>query len=220
MTRTASATPINYGDFLGSAPGEVDFLQVTEDSSTDATPLYDAPIHLTNKLVFTPLGFAAGSSNGTADTTNGTLILNIRADVGGALDYIVIHELGDYTLSGVGTSATGANIVANMSALDLSPGTHGAFNDGLNFTPSPLYTLPAGTFDEFAGLGVINLTGLGISEIFLTLTNNLTATSEMGTTSFIQKKNIIIEATDQFIPEPATMSLLLTGGLLMLRRRR
>ncbi len=216
----SQATPINYGDFLGSAPGEVDFLQVTEDSATDATPLYDAPIHLTNKLVFTPLGFAASSTSGSSDTTNGVLTLRVRADAGAFLNYILIREIGDYTLFGSGGGQTSANILGAASALDLTPGTHGTMNAGLSYTPSPVFTLPSNSFAEFSGLAVINLSGLGISEIFLTLDNSLFTTSEPGTTSFIQKKNISIEAADHFIPEPATIALLIIGASLSLRRRR
>lgn len=212
------ATPIDYGDFPGASAGDVDFLSVTEDSATDDTPLYDAPVHVGNKLIFNPLTFASASANGSGDATNGVLTMGIRADQGQFLSYILVREIGDYTISGVGTSATFANIFGSVSALDVTPGTHGTANDSLAFSPSPVYALPAASFDEFSGIAVIDLTGLAISEVFLTLDNSLVTGSEAGTTSFIQKKVITIEHSQ--VPEPATLGLLAIGMVAWIRRRR
>jgi hypothetical protein len=218
IAASATAAPINYGNFNGVNPGDVDFLNVTEDSATDATPLYEAPIHLPNKLLFVPIGFASVASNGGSDTTNGVLTVHVRADIGQTLNFIIVSELGDFTLSGVGTSATSANIFSNVSALDLTPGTHGTISDSLDFSPVPAYTLPGASFDEFSGGAIIDLSGLAISEVFLTLDNTLTTSSEAGTTSFIQKMNVSIEHSN--VPEPATLVLLAMSSLAAFRRRR
>ena len=98
LSSAAFAVPVNHGNFMGAAPGEVDFLQVTEDSATDATPLYDTPTHLTNRLKFFPLVFASSSADGSSDTTRGVLTMTVRADAGYFLDRITLAETGDYTL--------------------------------------------------------------------------------------------------------------------------
>ncbi|MCP5115486.1 MAG: PEP-CTERM sorting domain-containing protein [bacterium] len=217
-----TAAPINHGDFPGAGAGEVDFLQVTEDSFTDPTPLYDAPIHLPNKLLFFPLSFTSVASNGASDTTTGTLTMTIRADAGYFLGTIALWETGDYTLTGLGTSGTSADIEGMLSAQDISPGLNGTISDGVTYAPSPVFELPPPMFDEFTGEAVIDLTGLGITEVMLTLENTLETTSESGpgTTAFIQKKTIGIEASTVLIPEPATLGLLGLAGALGVRRRR
>lgn len=214
----AFAAPINYGDFNGVNPGDVDFLDVTEDSTTDAPPLYEVPFHSPNKLHFVPTGFASTASNGSTDATSGMLTLRIRADAGQFLKFIIVSEIGDYTISGVGTSATSADIFGSMSVADLTPGTNGTLSDALDFSPAPAYTLPGGSFAEFSGGATINLSGLAISEVFLTLDNSLTTASEFGTTTFIQKKNITIEHST--VPEPTTLALFALFAIPVLRRRR
>ncbi len=213
----ARATPINYGDFLGAGPGQFDFLQVTEDSSTDATPLFDAPMHLVNKLVFTPLSFAASTSGGGSDQTDGQLTLNIRAAAGEFLQYIILRETGDASLLGQGTNGTSAAISAMLSVINITPGGSGPYAAIMNLSPGSPYQLPGDSFVEFQGSAVINLTGLGISEIQLTLDNELFASSETGTTSIIQKKTVSIEHSH--VPEPATLAILALGGAALLRRR-
>lgn len=217
----ATATPINYGDFAGIGVGDVDFIQVTEDSATDATPLYDVPVHLPNALAFIPLTFASVASNGTSDTTTGTLTLTLRADAGFWLETITLAETGDYTLTGLGTIGTSADITGMLSAEDLSPGLNGTISDAATYTPTPAFELPPAMFDEFTGEAVIDLTGLGITEVRLTLENTLETTSEAspGTTAFIQKNTVLIGATSVLIPEPGTLGLLAFAGLLSTRRR-
>jgi len=218
----ATATPINYGDFAGVGVGDVDFLQVTEDSTTDATPLYDAPVHLPNALAFFPLSFASVASNGASDTTVGTLSMILRADDGFCLQMISLSETGDYTLTGLGTSGTSADISGLLSAEDLSPGLNGTISDPAIYTPSPVFELPPPMFDEFTGEAVIDLTNLCVTEVLLTLVNTLETTSETapGTTAFIQKKTATIEVSSVFIPEPSTLGLLAVAGSLVPLRRR
>jgi len=218
----ATAAPINYGDFVGVVAGDVNFLQVTEDSATDPTPLYDVPTHLPNTLLFFPLTFASAASDGASDTTAGTLTMTIQADAGYFLQTITLAETGDYTLTGLGTSGTSADIAGLLSAEDLSPGLSGTVSDAITYTPSPVFELPPPMFDEFTGEAVIDLTNLDITEVLVTLENTLNTTSEAdpGTTAFIQKNTLAIEATSVLIPEPATLWLLAFAGLVVLRRRR
>src|SRR5262245_944373 len=73
---TANSAPINYGNF--NSPN-VSYLQVTEDSTTDPVPpaLFGAPILSGDSLSFNPVNFAANSSGGGSDSTDGTLTTTI-----------------------------------------------------------------------------------------------------------------------------------------------
>lgn len=214
----AQAQPVNYGDFLGG-PDSFDFLQVTEDSSSDATPLYGAPIALPDRLRFLPLTFTSAASSGVTTTTHGELTMVVRAAPGFLLSSITISELADVTLLGSGSAATFADIAGDVSLLDLTPGTHGTIADSLVYSPGNPYALPL-SFVEVEGGVTFDLSTLGISELRLTLDNLLTTASETGTSSLIQKKSIDILATVSLIPEPATAALLAAGALLLARRRR
>lgn len=211
----AVAAPIDYGDFIGMNPGEVDFLMVRENSITDPTPLYEAPLRVGNRLIFTPLSFASFAANGSADTTAGTLSMRIRAEVGQFLKEIIIRETGDASLLGIGNAATAATINGLMTLTDINPGTHNTFTDQLESNPAAPYRLPNDSFVEFVAETVIDLTGLNITEVILNFNNILQTTSQPGTTSFIQKKTITI-----IVPEPASLALLCMGSVVLLRRSR
>lgn len=220
LAAAASAVPINYGNFpgLGSDP---DFLNVTEDSITDPTPLFGAPTRVGNSLLFFPTAYASSSSNGTADTTSGTLSMMVLAKPGFFLDTIRIREFGDWTLSGVGSSATSATVNGALFVTDIVPGVFGVFNDILSVTPGMPQTLAGGpSFGVWDGVVEIDLSGLNITMIQLQFNNNLQTTSEAGTTAFIQKKvvqgpSIIID-----IPAPSAVAAFGLFGALAARRRR
>lgn len=212
----AQADPIEYGDFIGLNAGEVDFLMVREDSATDPAPLYGTPTRLGNRLIFSPLTFASFAAGGGADVTSGALSLRIRADVGQFLETITIRETGDTTLLGLlGTNATASTINGLLVAMALNPPSAQTFTSQITADPPAPYKRPNDSFVEFTAVTQIDLTGLGIREVAIIFNNNLQTTSEPGTSSFIQKKSIIID-----VPEPATLSLVAFAGVLSLRRRR
>ena len=215
---SAKADSISYGDFIGS---EISYLNVREGSSTDPVPLYDAPMLVNNRLLFSPLTFTSFAGDGDVDVTSGTLSVIISA--GDAfLEVIRIMETGDFSMLGSGTDATSATINGLAVASDIDPGLAGTFTSPLAVTPDAPYYLPSdGDFGEFSAITEIDLRGLGIRTIILNLNNNLQTTSEEGTTSFIQKKTIEIENVQEPIPEPATaMLLILAAGSIARRRRR
>jgi hypothetical protein len=232
------ATPINYGDFSGT---HVSFLQVTEDSATDPTPLWGAPTVAGDGLTFSPTAaFHASASGGSTDLTDGKLNTTFVANdpSTGAIHNVMIHEGGDYTLAGSGTSATTASVAApvfltltEVNGAAVSPVA--LFAGNLTFAPS------GGTYDlvNDPGIGVVwtgalmvNIDALlaanGINgratRIEYQMDNTLVATSESGTISFIEKKNGFVSLHAN-VPEPSTLTLALVGSLGLawqIRRRR
>jgi hypothetical protein len=209
----AWAGSVNYGDFLGGGPGDVDFLQVIESSITDAVPLYNTPTHVGNGLFFFPDSFASASSGGGADNTSATLSMRIRAHPGFFLEVVRIEEAGGYQLTGIGGSGTSATINGLLTVTDIAPGTHGVLTNALSVSPPPIYSSPNSTLGDFTALTQINLTGMGISQVVLNFNNNLQTASEPGTSARIEKDEIRI-----YSPEPTTLAFLLIA-VPALRRR-
>jgi len=217
-----------HGDFAGST---VDFFGVTETSATDPTPLYGAPSVFGNSLAFFPLDFASSAAGGASDVTEGTLLVTITAKPGFFIDKISIIEFGDFSLSGVGTSATFASVSGMLDLTDLSGGS-GTHSDPLAVSPSMPVDLSGGPTDGlFSGAAEIDLAGLGlfgITSVFLEFANILETGSEPGTSALIQKK--LISGTtitvDTVVPEPSALviwsvlGLLLTLGTWRSRRKR
>ncbi len=220
----AAAVPawaeVNYGDYLGTNPGDVDFLGISEDSPTDPLPLFGAPTRVGNQLLFFPQTFQSFSADGATDTTAGTLTVTVRADAGYYLDMLVIEEYGDYSVAGVGTSATFADVTATLTATDITPGTNGVLVDVLAMSPAGPYALPGDGSGPFCGGAVIDLRGLGVTEVLVQFENVLQTSSEVGTTAYIGKRVIGGPAVGiSVIPEPVSACVLLVGGVVLLRRR-
>ena len=211
---------INYPDIPGAGPQEVDFLNISETSVTDPEPLFGQPVRQGNQLLFFPQTFASSAADGLADTTAASLHVSVRAPQGHYLEKIHFVEYGDYSLAGAGTAATSAQVNGTLYIADIDPGLNGVLLDVMTVDPAGPYTLPGPSAGQFSAATEVDLTGLGIYEVRISLNNNLQTTSEPGTTAFIQKKvqqgpavGIIV------IPEPASALLLMFGALAVARRR-
>jgi hypothetical protein len=232
--RGASAAPINYGTFPAVT---VVYQNVTEDSSTDATPLFGAPTVVGNALSFNPVSFGAASSNGAApDLTDGTLAAKIQALPGQYITTFSLTEAGDYTLLGSGTAATTAQVALSLflriyavNGVSLFPGPIGVNVNGV-FTPSGgAYYLPgdSGLNKIWTGSVSVDVDALLASHsipghatlISIDLDNGLYSASEPGTVSHIKKKDIS-GVTITVLPEPASLVLLMLAAMPLLRRRR
>jgi hypothetical protein len=166
------------------------------------------PIVSGDQLLFFPTTFSSSSSNGVADTTSGTLQIQMVAKTGFFIDDIRIEEFGDYSLTGSGTDATQAQISGLLTVTPV-----GAGEIKTDFF-SALYELPPASSGPVTGVWEVSL-DYPVTMAILSFNNNLQTSSESGTTSFIQKKVIDGPAIKLSVnvPIPGTMWLLASGIL-------
>jgi hypothetical protein len=232
-----NAAPINYGNFNGT---NVMYQNVTEDSSTDPTPLFGAPTLTNDSLTFNPVSFGASATGaGGVDLTDGTLAATLMTTDTKRIHKVSFAEAGDYTFAGaVGTTATSASVgasfflqVIGLDNVGVAPIT---FTGNMAFTPSggtyDFVNDPHGPAAIWNGTVSFDLDALlasrGISgqatKILLSLDNSLFATSEAGTASVIKKKSFegVTIVVDTNVPEPASLALLAVGGVMLVGRKR
>ncbi len=216
LTVPAWGTTAGYPDMPGSGDGEVDFINISETSNTDPLPLFDAPTRLDNRLFFFPTSFVSTSTDGNpgmTDETSSTLSVTIVADEGYYIQSIAFSELGDYILTGIGTDATFASVSGTMT---VNPG--GIVVPVAISPPSPYYSPSS---DAYQGYAAIDLSGMKLTQVELTVGNILQTGSEPLTTASIQKNIISAPTIDvTVIPEPGCLFLLALGGAALIRRRR
>ncbi len=233
----ADAAQINYGDFMGNT---VNFLQVTEDSGTDPTPLYGAPSVFGDTLDFNPISFNAGATGaGGVDITDGTMSLMMTSKPGNFIDQVLFDEAGDVTLAGFGGIGTFASVSANFF-VEIQE-VDGVGIGSILIQAPMIFTPSGGTYDQatdggggplfnsaWSGSLLVDLTQAlidnniphvnGVTKISVVFDNTLVALSENGTSSFIAKKDVGGVGIT-VVPEPATIGLLALGGVCLLGRR-
>jgi len=226
---TSQAAAINYGNFNGTG---VTFLNITEDSSTDPTPLYGPPHVVTGDILdFDPLSFASSATGGAADITDGLLQGAVQAKPGFGISKLSFNELGSYTLAGTGTPATSAAVgqIAFVKITELNGVALGgnSFTVSLNSVFSPSngdFFLPAeagiaqawsgaGSVDIAAALAAKKASNPGtygnfslVTRVEFSTNNALTTTSQPGTIAFMDKKDFVLDI-DTVVPEPAMIGL-------------
>jgi hypothetical protein len=120
----AHAVPINYGDHSGAS---IEYLQVTENSATDPTPLFGQPVVSGDSIDFNPQNFFALSDFQAppVDTTDGYLTFGVDAKSGFAIETISFQEGGALSVGGFGTDLTYVDVSAigfiNVLAVDNAP---------------------------------------------------------------------------------------------------
>jgi len=201
-----------YGDYGGGA-GQVAFRGVTETTATpgDPEPLFEQPVFVgPGTLLFGPSQFVAVAP--PADTTSGLLEMLIDLPTGMFIRTISIRELGDYSL--LGRSAL-AQISTGIILSEDAAGSVVVETASLGKTYS-VRTCKAGAFDVFDLMTTIDISDDHLEDVYLRLDNTLQAVGGGGT-ALIQKKLLLIDVT--FVPEPATLVLVMLGALVGLRRR-
>ncbi|MCA9261638.1 MAG: hypothetical protein KDA61_20615 [Planctomycetales bacterium] len=230
------AAPIPHGDRVGAT---VDYLNIQEESGSDAgAELFGAPTISSDSLDFNPTNFAASASNGATDTTDSTLGFTIVAHPGKAIKSVSIVEAGDASLSGFSNDAQ-ASVTARVTVevLEINGSTAVSYStaDNLAFSPNGgsylLSAVGSPTFNTaWDGNLLVDVTPLlpsptdFASKVQVTLFNVLTATSQDGTSAFIQKKDadassVSIDAVT--VPEPAAaLAALFSMAIAATCRRR
>lgn len=226
MVLVIAASPaqavILYGDYSGTT---VDFFAVSEDSVTNpGTPLFGGllgPQLFGDALAFFPNSFIAHSAGGGTATTSGVLMMTITAKPGFYIDKVSVIELGDWQISGVGAT-TSVYAGGNLDVTDQTL-TFGTFGGALDILPTmPLSTPASGTWSGGQEVDFLGMFLVGVTQVYLELTNTLIAESEPGTTALIQKKVvgetvITVETSNgaPVIPEPSTLLIVGLGLLSM-----
>jgi hypothetical protein len=229
--QAALAAPISYGSFVGTT---VSYIDVTEDSTTsDPTPLFGAPVFSANSLDFNPVGFDAQAMGaGGNDVTGARLTFTVEANPGHAVTNISFSEAGDTTLAGAGTDATSTAVTATgtmtIDEVDGAAITPLVRPIALTFTPSGggygLATDGGGAaifFQQWTGALLVNINQIltqegvpftfGATSLEINIVNTLTASSETGTTSAINKHDFGGISITVNIPEPTTLMLVGLG---------
>jgi hypothetical protein len=219
FSNPAVESAIDYGDFVGDT---ITFQSVTESSTTNpGEPLFGGtlgPIVVGDQLYFFPNTFASSSSNGSADTTSGTLQMTLTA-TSGYLQEVRISEVGDYSLTGEGGVGTQAHISGLLTVTPLGPG--GVQTD----FESEIYQLPSDSSGPVSLEWVILFSIPYPTMAILNFNNNLQTSSEESpfTTAFIQKKVVdgpSIGISVNPIPVPGAIWLLGSGLITLLGVRR
>jgi len=223
LSAAAQAASINYGNF-GPVPPGVTFVNVTESSGTDNVPLFGPPTPFTTGLDFDPAGFVASASGGNQDITDGQL--NFRADSIFGINTIQLFEAGDFSLTGVGTSATqaiaGAIIRATVTEINgvavapivLSP-SNASVSFNLVSNPGIVQPWSLGTTINIDGQLA---PGQNATKVEISINNQLQALSQSTSAAFIAKKEFILNVS--VVPEPTSLGLAAVGLLGLARRRR
>jgi hypothetical protein len=230
----------DYGTYTGDT---IIFQDVTEDSSTDVSALFGGPRISGNSLAFSPTSFGAYAKSGSSQFTSSTLSMLITGTGKYAVDRILLTEHGDYTLVGSrGTANTYAKVwaplaitVYQVNGQSITPLIYQTNN--MSFDPNGgLFKLPGdkGSGVAWGGSITFDVTQLlrdngydGYATLVgLTWENNLQATSESGTISYIKAKEAggtgVTILPAEIIPEPMTFVGVLLGltGLATYVRRR
>jgi hypothetical protein len=233
---TVVAAPIHYGDFGPDfPPGGVAYLDVTESSGTDATPLFGVPALTANTLDFDPVGFAASATDGASDVTDGQLNFTLSVLDGAGATSLLLHESGDYTLFGSGTTATAAAagvsieidiLEVDQVALTTPIPVFANASIGLNLVNNGPVVLAPWSIGLLVDFGFVldanNIDfDLGVTKAEVVIDDELLASSEDLSIARLAKKDFLIAPGIEGnpIPEPGTLALFALSGLVFLRRR-
>ncbi len=208
-----------FGPLSWIAEAEATYYWTNKEGSADnfdwsgggsETGLFGSPTIVGgNTFLFFPSNFRAESLDGVSEITYDKLEFNLAAHSGYTIKGMVIHELGDYGISGTGeVSVSGTMFLTNLSEW-------GVYSDNLVSTPSSPITSGSGQWSAEVGVDGLDWTNLNV-----TLNNNLIARSDPGSEAFIEKSVAGVAIEIIIIPEPATICIVGLGGLMLVRRKK
>jgi len=228
LSTSVIAAPINYGDFNGTT---VMYLDVTESSATDTVPLFGPPNINGDTLDFDPFEFSVVSTGGGVEIMD--VQLNFDLVGAGGIDSLLIQEGGDFSLIGTGTSSTSVTAAVSVrieiyevDGAPITPIIVSANNSiARNLVSDGTVTLESwgnGVLVDFASLLIANNidSQVGVTGAEIVINDQLIATSESGSGSFIAKKDFKIGVNP--VPVPAAVWLFGSGllGLVGIARRK
>lgn len=231
---------IMYGDYSDIPPGAVMYLNVTESSFSNSVPpaLYGAPSVTGNLLDTDPNAFGVSSASGDFGLIDGQISFTLMALPGAGVTGFSIVESGDFSFAGFGSTGTfvSASAGATVSILEVDGVT---LANPISVFASDLFVADYGTtggapttgllpwaLTTFVDLGPYLPSGYveGATKIDVSINNQLLTGTEPTSQAAIAKKDFKIvpigDLDPNFIPEPATASLVLLGLASMAACRR
>lgn len=237
---TAAFALTAYPDDVGTS---FLFQNMEEATNTagDPDPIFGAPLVVGDALVFTPTSFISTATAGSGDQTAGTFKFDIvSSDKDSiAVESLILQELGDFSLTGVGGVGTNASALAgvfivvtevNIGGVIQAPGVLdllalNVLTQGTDFVSFDT-TIQADDWSLLVNIDVqsaldsiYGVDGAFATEVSVVWNNDLTTNSQANSTSLIQKKIGVPAVTIEVIPEPS-VALLVGLGLLGLSNRR
>jgi len=196
-----------------NSSGETDFFSWAGGGSDNG--LFGDPVIVgQDTFVFFPQDFIATSVDGVSDLVSDRLEVELTAKPDFRFSGIRIQEFGDYGIDGSGAvSVSGGLFITDIG------GFFRVESDELTSTPGSPITSGAGDWEANAFVD-LDAAPPDWTHIQLVLDNVLSALSDAGSTSFIEKKVAGAGIMITIVPGPGSVTILALGGLPLLTRRR
>jgi len=151
--------------------------------------------------------FMAKSLSGKSAITSDRLQVDMFAQTDFVIQGISVAECGIFDISTIGkVSASAAIFITNLSQYEVRSST------------VPMnQSMPISATGNGPWSGGVAINDIGWIHLRIVLNNNLIATSQQGSNSFIKKTSFDLEIIpyDNNVPEPATIAVLTLGGFIL-----
>jgi hypothetical protein len=189
-----------------NSSGSADYFDWQNGQS--ASGLFGDPMLSGDTFVFFPSNFRADSLDGLDGSVYDKLEFELIAHTGFSFKNFDFSEFGDYGIFDEGS----VNVLSSISIENLDT----AQVLSSDFTSNP--SMPAsGGQDIWEAEAQLAINSADWTHIKITFDNELLASSQPGSVSFIENKIFSSGITMQTIPEPATVTILCLGAAFMLR---